>query len=178
MMLLGHKAMMARTAQGYKDMTKRFGPKCFASGPRKGQLRHAGRTLPFSLEEFRDRVCDDLSVPRKCGNDNQIWNCRTMLTFENYVIDHALPVSRGGGIGLDNLQLICADCNNVKGDLTWEEYLELRRWLTTCTPHIEKSVLSRLRTVGSALQMRRVAWARGNKKPPAAPAPTYDDPNF
>ena len=29
--------------------------------------------------------------------------------------DHVIPVALGGGDGVDNLQLLCADCNRRKG---------------------------------------------------------------
>ena len=29
--------------------------------------------------------------------------------------DHLIPLALGGGSGVDNLQLLCADCNRRKG---------------------------------------------------------------
>ena len=42
---------------------------------------------------------------------------------ETYHIDHKLPVSRGGGNEISNLQLTCPKCNMVKGAMTHEEFL-------------------------------------------------------
>lgn len=34
-------------------------------------------------------------------------------------IDHAVPVSAGGKSEIDNLQVLCRDCNGSKGARTW-----------------------------------------------------------
>src|SRR5687767_8492137 len=38
------------------------------------------------------------------------------LQGAEFHIDHALPKARGGGSGLDNLQLTCPSCNLAKSD--------------------------------------------------------------
>ena len=46
----------------------------------------------------------------RCGG------CRMDFPFKLYEVDHIVPVSRGGGDHLDNLQLLCSHCNRIKGD--------------------------------------------------------------
>lgn len=41
-------------------------------------------------------------------------------------IDHKLPLSRGGRNTQNNLWLVCQLCNSLKGNLTVEEFVELR----------------------------------------------------
>ena len=43
------------------------------------------------------------------------------------VIDHIIPVSRGGTSERENLQPLCVDCNTKKSDRTMEEFLRDRR---------------------------------------------------
>lgn len=63
-------------------------------------------------------------------------------------IDHKQPLSKGGEHSLDNLQMTCLDCNRSKGDMTDEEFRQLRstqpkkrRGLTLADYGIDYSVL-------------------------------------
>ena len=48
-------------------------------------------------------------------------------------IDHRVPLSRGGGNGIANLWLLCANCNHDKADLTTDEWSGPRK--QACCPH-------------------------------------------
>lgn len=61
-----------------------------------------------------------VSVGRRDG----FW-CAACRGCNDLELDHVLPVSLGGSSGLDNLQLLCAPCNNQKG----ATYVDFR----TCT---------------------------------------------
>ena len=51
--------------------------------------------------------------------------CRSEFPFRILEVDHVIPQRVGGGDQLENLQLLCAHCNRVKGDRP-QEYLVAR----------------------------------------------------
>lgn len=46
------------------------------------------------------------------------------IYYNQATVDHVVPKSKGGKDELDNLIILCKPCNNLKGDGTWEEYIE------------------------------------------------------
>jgi 5-methylcytosine-specific restriction endonuclease McrA len=42
------------------------------------------------------------------------------------ILEHPMPLSRGGSHGIDNWVLSCFDCNASKGNKTEQEFLEKR----------------------------------------------------
>ena len=51
--------------------------------------------------------------------------CRSAFEFRHMEVDHIIPQSSGGGDHIENLQLLCAHCNRVKG-VRSQEYLLAR----------------------------------------------------
>ena len=49
--------------------------------------------------------------------------CHMCFTHEDLSLDHNIPVSKGGNNDLDNLQILCMDCNRIKSDRTLEEWV-------------------------------------------------------
>ncbi|MYD10004.1 MAG: HNH endonuclease [Chloroflexi bacterium] len=43
--------------------------------------------------------------------------CANCGAPDNTVLDHIVPIAKGGRSRYDNLQLLCAECNRVKGKL-------------------------------------------------------------
>lgn len=56
-------------------------------------------------------------APRHCAY------CKTRLNWLNSVTDHIIPVSRGGSDAIDNIQIICWECNTDKRASTSYEYV-------------------------------------------------------
>jgi 5-methylcytosine-specific restriction endonuclease McrA len=44
-------------------------------------------------------------------------DCANCGATEKLVVDHVLPISKGGLSDTSNLQLLCAECNQIKGKL-------------------------------------------------------------
>ena len=55
----------------------------------------------------------------RCGG------CESHFEFRHLEVDHVIPRSRGGTDHVQNLQLLCAHCNRIKGDRP-QEYLVAR----------------------------------------------------
>ena len=54
--------------------------------------------------------------------------CKVAFPFRNFTVDHIIPRSRGGTDHPDNLQLLCAACNSLKGSRTQPELIaDLRK---------------------------------------------------
>lgn len=91
--------------------------------------------------------------------------CRYFFGLADMNIDHAIPLSRGGSAGLDNLEYPCRPCNNRKGSLTPTEYLALLGFLETTIPLGRQDVLKRLEmSVQLAQGMRSNAGVIGDLK--------------
>ena len=98
--------------------------------------------LPFSKDDFRARLLLIMD-----GNYDGIFRCRYCNGFfalNQIAVDHAHPLSRGGGVELDNLEFPCRACNFRKGSLTPEEYLDLLDFLDNKIPLGKNDVLQRL----------------------------------
>lgn len=53
--------------------------------------------------------------------------CRCKLT--EYHVDHVMPLAKGGGNGIDNLQILCPPCNRSKNDKDPIEFMQSRGFL-------------------------------------------------
>ena len=68
----------------------------------KTEARPANRTYIPAYTRKLVFICDKYRCV-KCGSR------------ENLEIDHMVPLARGGSSRLENLQLLCQDCNRRKG---------------------------------------------------------------
>ncbi len=51
--------------------------------------------------------------------------CNVKLDIWHFEVDHVIPKSRGGGDYYENYQLLCSNCNRVKGQRPME-YLRMK----------------------------------------------------
>lgn len=81
----------------------------------------------FVLKRFTS-----VSATRKCLNAKLRkrillpGECAACGSTENLVIDHKVPISRGGSDADENLQPLCRPCNIAKGIKTMPEFMEGR----------------------------------------------------
>ena len=62
---------------------------------------------------------------RKLIFERDLYRCINCGTHKSLSVDHIIPVSKGGGNEIKNLQTLCTTCNSSKGSRSMTEWLEL-----------------------------------------------------
>ncbi len=141
----------------YSAMAKRFGPKYWKSGKRKGNLREPSQNLPFGeLELF---AWMEERFPN--GSVHGCPFCRVPIDAFSCTLDHSIPISRGGLIGLVNIDPICPLCNALKGEMTPIEYRSFLDWMEEQHPAATADLVKRLRAGGMGMRLRY--YGKGSK---------------
>lgn len=128
-----------RSASIFSGLQSRLKERKWKSGAREGKVRVEKRELPFDLAQFRawlTVVLEDTPFCEYCGNAIDI------LTISP---DHAIPMTRGGSLGLANLRGCCGPCNKMKGSLLPGEFKSLLKGLATFSEAGRNDVMKRLR---------------------------------
>lgn len=102
------------------------------------RLRKNKQEIPKDFMKPKEMVQWLIEAPKVCAY------CSVPLTEKNLSIDHAIPISRGGGSGFDNLVTACKHCNLSKGALTNEEFMSLLELIKDWSDQ-GKSLLARLK---------------------------------
>lgn len=113
-------------------------------------MREPGQDLPFSEAELVR--CMELAFPLGCAVPCPY--CGTAIDALSASLDHAMPITRGGSLGLENLTAICAMCNRLKGALTPSEFKELMQWVLRQEWAAQTDILGRLKAGGMGMRMR------------------------
>lgn len=134
----------AKSRQTFSNMQARFSEK----RNKHGRIIRIGRELPFDLEQFRAWLLTWLGSE---GGVVRCSYCSAWLDISTIVVDHRVPVNRGGDLGLDNLAVCCKSDNDIKGQLTESEYCKLIAFLQSELAGVaEQNIKQRL---ASAVQL-------------------------
>src|SRR5580658_793611 len=85
------------------------------------RLKKKNLPIEFTKDQFRAHLLSALG-----GQYDGFIKCRYCTGYFGVVdiaADHEIPLSRAGGLGIDNIGFPCHLCNNQKGSLTPSEYL-------------------------------------------------------
>lgn len=81
----------------------------------------------YTLHYFCNASAQRKSLGAKVRRDVlSAGKCAACGATDNLVIDHIVPIKRGGGHGVENLQALCRSCNIKKHTKTMEEFMRLR----------------------------------------------------
>jgi 5-methylcytosine-specific restriction endonuclease McrA len=155
-----HTAFMDFTRSRYNAMVKRISGKQDRLG-RKYGLR---MQVPFTLEEYRGWAIQQLQGSEE-GTVRCAY-CGRWLNISTLVTDHAVPPSRGGGLGLNNLVASCEDCNDGKGETRADSYMYLIKCLDNLPNDDRMSYLGRLKKaekLAATNRMNRVRMLQQQK---------------
>ncbi len=109
--------LSAKAAELVKTRIEQDNPLLFSQHPLIHRTDIPQRTDQGALPNYRTHKHRLFGEQEgRCGG------CKFMFPFRNFTIDHKVPRSKGGSDHYENLQLLCAACNSVKGDRS-QEYL-------------------------------------------------------
>lgn len=100
----------------------------------------------YELHEFRKLV--EQAIGSTCPF------CDTVLTVFNFSADHNQPVSRGGKNTIENLEICCERCNQIKGMMTGIEFATLMNFIRLWEPKVKTNLLARLRAGGRLIRSK------------------------
>lgn len=108
--------------------------------------------LPFGKGDLRKWTIDAMNPPSlewheiRYDNPVRCRYCGGMFGLKECAYDHRIPLSRGGGVDLDNLDLICAKCNAFKAEMLPLECDRLLLFLRNEVPLAYEDIYYRLST--------------------------------
>ena len=79
--------------------------------------REAQQPIGISRYQLKQKLWDALGT--HCSG------CGEEITPKNMSADHATPLSQGGASSLENLNVLCRPCNEIKGGLNMKQFAEL-----------------------------------------------------
>jgi len=87
---------------------------------KNNRITRKGYILPFGRLEFMAWFLAQFGGQE--GSVQYCTYCRRPIDAYSCVVDHKNPLGRWGSPDLGNLEVICATCNDIKGQLTAQEF--------------------------------------------------------
>lgn len=160
-----------RVNQTYFNMTSRAKPRLWKKGPKKGKVRVPGLAkLPFWRDELWLHVVKQIPAGGALCPYCKDYGRSTVITLADFVLDHHRPLKHDGLASweLSNLICVCADCNNLKGSMSYTAFIVLMRdFLPDFDPLDRKYITACLRTHGQVMR----GWGGTAPKEEAPTAP-------
>lgn len=164
-------AYRKRVNQTYSNMTARAKPKLWKNGKNEGKVRVPGLTsLPFWPDELWAHVIKQVPAGGAQCPYCADYGRTTIIYLDTFVLDHHRPLKHDGLASweLSNLVPVCADCNNLKGSMSYTAFIVLMRdFIPDFDPLDQKYITACLRTHGTVMR----GWGSKQKKPLELPAP-------
>lgn len=135
----------------------------------KKRAKKYGRFVPFTLQEFRAIVMDNLGG--RPDGVIQCTYCTMWLNIKTLCLDHRTPVAPpwNGGFEAENLAASCHSCNSRKGKISEPGFRKLVEWVTENLDRRDQGDLfNRLSHGGKGQQQ---AWKEERAKKAAKPNP-------
>ena len=77
------------------------------------RLRQLRARETEAVKARRERIPNEVKSFVWERDDGRCVNCSAV---EDLQFDHVIPITKGGGNSIDNIQILCGDCNRQKSD--------------------------------------------------------------
>ena len=147
-----------KVATLYNSDRERWRRKLQAGMPKGVKLAlSASEVLPYTQAEFMKWLWTQIqfqAIP--CPF------CRVPIDVLSMQLDHKTPLRRGGSMAFENRECICKRCNQVKGELTREEFVLLVQFMEGPGAHFRQRLEGTLISGGIGKMMKH--FPRGKAK--------------
>lgn len=123
------------------------------TGKRKGSVRVPAQEIHFNEQDLLRFLWQRVGV-----NAIQCPYCLTPIDILSLTLDHMTPRAMGGQFALDNMEIICRDCNERKGPMSHQAFRLLIDFIRReLAPVDQATLLSRLKAAhhGAAQRFNR-----------------------
>lgn len=152
----------------WESQKRMAAPRKWKSGKRAGVVRKPASVILFTKQDLERWLWRTVGL-----NAIRCPYCNAPIDILALTLDHIEPRSIGGQFALDNMQPICHDCQERKGNLTHEAYANLMRFASSELSAYDQGILlARLKAAHHGAGQRFHRDNKPKQQPPAPPAAT------